>query len=156
MQKRLATLIMPAVLAVFSYSPATAQIRVGVYLGPVRIRIAPEAPPPPRVEVIMERPSRDYMWIPGYWDRQDDRWAWAPGRWEEPEQRGSVWIRPQYRREYGAYRYEPGRWSHQRMEEGEDYSRWRNEHGRGHGNGRGHGHGHGHGHDRDRDHDRDD
>lgn len=138
MQKRLATLALPAILAVFSSVPASAQIRVGVDLGAVRIRIAPEAPPPPRVEVRMARPSRAHVWIGGYWDRQDDRWAWAPGRWEEPSQRGSRWIRPQYRREGEAYRYEPGRWSHQRMEEGEDYSRWRREHDRGRGNGRGH------------------
>lgn len=139
MQKKLAALVLPAMLAVFSYAPASAQVRVGVELGAVRIRIAPEAPPPPRVEMRMSRPSRNHMWIQGYWDRQDDRWAWAPGHREEPSQRGSRWIRPQYRRESGAYRYEPGRWSHQRMEEGEDYSRWRDEHGRGSERRRGHG-----------------
>ena len=131
MQKQLARLVIPMVLAGFSYAPASAQIRLGVDLGAVRIRIAPEAPPPPRVEVRMSRPSRNHVWIGGYWDRQDDRWAWAPGRWEEPSRRGSRWVKPRYQRENGAYRYEPGRWSHQRLEEGEDYSRWRNEHGRG-------------------------
>lgn len=148
MQKKLAGLAIPMLLAVFSYTPASAQIRIGVDLGAVRIRIAPEAPPPPRVEVRMYRPSQNHVWIPGYWDREDDRWAWAPGRWEEPSQRGSRWIRPQYRQEDGAYRYEPGRWSHQRLEEGEDYSRWREEHGRGHNHGRGHDKGH----DRDDEH----
>lgn len=141
MQTWLAKLVIPSVLAVFSYAPASAQVRIGVDLGAIHIRIAPEAPPPPRVEMRMSRPGRNYVWIQGYWDRQDDRWAWAPGRWEQPARRGSRWIRPQYRQEQGAYRYEPGHWSHQRMEEGEDYRRWRKEHGRGS--------------DRRRDHDRD-
>jgi len=151
MPQRFARLLFPAALALLSCAPAYAQIRIGVDLGDIRIRIAPEPPPPPRVEVIMVRPSRHHVWIQGYWDRRDDRWAWAPGRWEQPSQRGSSWIRPQYRREGGAYRYEPGHWSHQRMEEGEDYSRWRKEHGRGHG--KGHDKGRGRGHDKDRDRD---
>lgn len=138
MQTRFVRLALPTLLALFASAPAVAQIRIGVDLGAVRIRISPEAPPPPRVEVRMSRPSRDYVWIGGYWDRQDDRWAWAPGRWEQPAQRGSQWIRPEYRREDGAYRYQPGHWSHQRVEEGEDYSRWRKEHGRGNGKHRGH------------------
>jgi hypothetical protein len=142
MNNRLARLALPAVLAAFSCMPASAQIRIGVDLGAIRIRVAPDAPPPPQREIRMERPSRNHIWIAGYWDRQDDRWAWAPGRWEQPGQRGSRWVKPRYQPESGAYRYEPGHWSHQRMEEGEDYSRWRNERGRGHGK---------HGdHDRDR------
>ena len=131
MQMPLAKLVFPAVLAVLSCAPAHAQVRLRVDLGAVHIRISPEPPPPPRMERRMIRPSRSHVWIKGYWDRQDDRWAWAPGRWEEPSQRGSRWIKPHYRPEAGAYRYEPGHWSHQRMEEGEDYSRWQKEHGRG-------------------------
>ena len=132
MQKRLARLVIPVVLAMFSCAPAFSQIRIGVELGPVHIRIAPEPPPPMRMERRMERPGPRYMWIPGYWDRQGDRWEWLSGRWEEPNQRGSRWIRPQYRQDGGAYRYEPGRWSNQRMVEGEDYTEWRKQHGRGH------------------------
>jgi len=131
MQKKLAVLILPAVFVALSCMPAFAQVRLGVDLGAIHVRVAPDAPPPVRVEVRPYRPSRNHVWIGGYWDRQDDRWAWAPGRWEEPGQRGSRWVRPQYRREYGSYRYEPGHWSHQRMEEGDDYRRWREERGRG-------------------------
>jgi hypothetical protein len=133
MQKNFLKLALPAVLAIVAGAPAFAQIRLGLDLGPVRIRISPEAPPPPRTEIRLSRPSRSHVWIGGYWDRQDDRWAWAPGRWEAPGQRGSRWIKPRYQREGGAYRYEPGHWSNQRMEEGDDYSRWRNERGRGNG-----------------------
>ena len=138
MEKSLARMVLPAVLAALSCAPAFAQIRVGVDLGAVKIRIAPDAPPPLRHETRPSRPGRNHVWIAGYWDRQGDRWDWAPGRWEEPSQRGSRWVKPRYQREGGAYRYEPAHWSHQRMEEGEDYSRWHNEHG----------HGSGHGHDK--------
>lgn len=146
MQKTLARLVLPAVFAAFSFTPGFAQIRLGVELGPIHVRVAPDAPPPIRHEVRMYRPSRSHVWIAGYWDRQDDRWAWSEGRWEEPRQRGSRWVRPRYQRESGAYRYEPGHWSHQRMEEGDDYRRWRKEHRRGWDKRRGH----------DRDRDRDD
>jgi len=142
LKPRLVLWAIPTLLTWFGAVPASAQIRLGLELPHLRIHISPEAPPPPRVEVRMARPSRYHVWVGGYWDRQDDRWAWAPGHWEEPPQRGSQWVHPRYQREGGAYRYEPGHWSHQRLEEGEDYSRWRQEHGRGH--------------DRHRDHDRDD
>jgi WXXGXW repeat (2 copies) len=130
MQKNLAKLLFPAVLVVFSCAPAFAQVRVGVDLGAIRIRIAPDAPPPLRVENRPPRPSRNHIWIGGSWDRQNDQWAWAPGRWEEPAQRGSSWVKPQYRKDSGAYRYEPGHWSHQKLEEGDDYTRWHKEHGK--------------------------
>jgi len=131
MQKTLARLLLPAVLAALSAAPAAAQIRIGVDLPSIHIRMAPDAPPPPQVEVRMHRPSRNHRWIAGYWDRQDDRWAWAPGRWERPSRRGSTWIPARHQREGGAYRFEPGHWSHEKMVEGDDYTRWRREHGRG-------------------------
>jgi hypothetical protein len=131
MQTRLARLVLPAVFAALSCAPAFAQIRVGVDLGAVQIRIAPDAPPPLRREVRSARPGGSYVWIAGYWDREGDRWAWSPGRWEEPSQRGASWVKPQYQKERGAYRYEPGHWSHQKMVEGEDYTRWHKEHGHG-------------------------
>ncbi len=141
MKMRLVNLMIPAVLAASGWVPAVAQIRIGVDLGAVRIRIAPDAPPPLRREIRSPRPDRSHVWIQGYWDRQGDRWAWSAGRWERPDQRGASWVRPRYRREEGAYRYEPGHWSHQRMVEGDDYSRWHREHGRGSHHRGGHGKG---------------
>lgn len=127
----MARLILPAVFAALSCLPAAAQIRIGVELPSIHIRIAPDAPPPIRMEARPYRPSPNYLWVAGYWDRQDDRWAWSPGRWENPGHRGSSWVQPRYQREDGAYRYEPGHWSHQRLVEGDDYNRWRREHGHG-------------------------
>jgi len=128
MKKSVAGMVLPTALLMFSSAPGFAQIRLGVDLGAVSIRMASDGPPPNRVERRTARPSRNHQWIDGYWDRQEDRWAWAPGRWEEPGQSGSNWVKPQYRKEGGGTRYEPGHWSHQKMVEGEDYSRWHREH----------------------------
>ena len=107
--------------------PASAQVRVD--LGPVHIRIANEAPPRPQVERRMARPDRDSVWIAGYWDRQDSRWAWVAGRWERPSDRAERWVNPKYTREGNAWRYEPAHWSTQKLDEGEDYQQWKREHG---------------------------
>ena len=114
-------------LAALAADPAIAQdIRADV--GPLRIRIAREAPPRARYERRPPRPGRDYVWINGYWDHQDDRWVWLSGRWDRPGDRRHRWRGPRYRREYGAWRYEPGHWSNQEVVEDEDYRRWRDEH----------------------------
>ncbi len=114
-------------LGVLTVSPAFAQIRADV--GPLHIRIATDAPPRVRVERRTARPDRDSVWINGYWDRQDDKWQWAPGRWDRPSDRGARWVNPRYQREGKAWRYEPAHWSNQQVVEGEDYQRWKHEHG---------------------------
>ena len=63
MQKSLARLVIPAVLALLTSAPAFAQIRLGVDLGGLSIRICPDAPPPPRREVVIEAPSRNHVCV---------------------------------------------------------------------------------------------
>ncbi|HEX7552079.1 MAG TPA: hypothetical protein VF378_00875, partial [Geothrix sp.] len=78
MPNQLVRWVLPAALAAFTFVPASAQVRAGVNLPGLHIRVSPDAPPRPRVEVRPARPGRNHVWIGGYWDRQDDRWAWAP------------------------------------------------------------------------------
>jgi hypothetical protein len=106
--------------------PAVAQIRAD--LGPLRIRIADNAPPRARYERRMARPDRNSVWINGYWDRQDHNWVWISGRWEQPADRRHNWVRPRYQREGRAWRYEPGHWSNQQLTEDEEYQQWKLEH----------------------------
>jgi len=115
-----------AALATVATAPLFAQLPPP--LPGLEIRIGRQAPPRVRYERRMARPSRDAVWIRGFWDWQGDNWVWIPGRWTVPEERHARWIGPRYRREYGGYRYEPGHWSNQRVIEGEDYRRWREEH----------------------------
>jgi hypothetical protein len=127
--------------------PATAQVgvRVDVPLPSLEVHVGHTAPPRPRSERRPERPGRDFVWISGSWHLQDRDWVWIPGRWERPVEPGAHWVRARYEREGSAWRYEPGHWSSQRVIEGEDYRRWREEHHTDRDHDR----------DRDRDHDRD-
>ena len=124
-------------------SPIGAQVPVPP-LPHLEIRIAHSHPPRPHHEVRTARPGSDYVWIGGSWDWQGSEWTWIPGRWERPEHGDARWVHPRYVHEYGAYRYEPGHWSYQRVEEGDEYHRWREEHR--------HHHAGDHDHDHDHDH----
>jgi hypothetical protein len=128
MRKILTKLALPTALLLFCGTPGFAQVRLGMDIGSVSIRMAPDGPPPNRAEHRLPRPEGNHVWIDGYWDRQEDRWAWAPGRWEAPGQPGSSWVKPQYRKDRAGTRYEPGHWSHQKMVEGDDYNRWHQDH----------------------------
>jgi hypothetical protein len=133
MYRRVLKSMVLASVAVLVAIPASAQVRAD--LGPFHIRIAADPPPRVRFEARTARPHRDAVWIKGYWDRQDDRWAWSSGRWEQPVAPRARWIRarykregcPWYRRQGCGWRYEPAHWSNQQLVEGEDYQRWRSE-----------------------------
>lgn len=127
-----------AFLTLFMAAPAAAQLRADI--GPLHIRIATDAPPRGRYERRPARPSRQSIWVGGYWDRQQDRWSWIDGRWDQPRSPRSRWIQARYSREgcswfnrrNCAWRYEPAHWSDQQLVEGEDYQRWRNDRSRSH------------------------
>ena len=133
--------VLLAALLSLPAAPALAQVHID--LPGIDVHVGHRAPPPLRHERILVRPGRDYVWIPGSWDWQGDDWVWIEGRWDRPVSRGVRWVHPRYRREYGAWRYEPGHWSNQRLRDGDDYRRWRDEH-------------RGRDRNRDRDRDRDD
>jgi hypothetical protein len=137
MFKHIVRAISLAALAAVISAPLFAQlppppVPVPVPLPPLptslEIRIGRRAPPRVRVEHRIVRPSPDAVWIRGFWEWDGGDWVWIPGRWVVPEVRHARWIGPRYVREYGGWRYVPGHWSHQRVVEGEDYRRWRDEH----------------------------
>lgn len=125
MYRRICKTVLLTSLSVLTAGPALGQIRAD--LGPVHIRIVDDAPPRTRYERRTARPNRNAVWINGYWDRHDDEWIWTSGRWQDRDDRRARWIRARYRREGRVWRYEPGHWSHQRLVEGDDYRRWREE-----------------------------
>ncbi|MBB3256837.1 hypothetical protein F4827_001683 [Paraburkholderia bannensis] len=71
--------------------------------------IAPNAPPPPRVETVP--PSRaGYAWDPGHWRWDHGAYVWAPGHWQ-PVRVGHRWI-PGHWIEHGPnWRWVPGHWA---------------------------------------------
>jgi hypothetical protein len=126
MFRRILISIAPILLVAFCAAPALAQPSPPN----LEIRIANTRPPRARHERIPPRPDRDSVLIRGYWHWEGSRWGWINSRWERPEQRTHRWVRPRYVREGRAWRYEPPHWSHQRVIEGDDYRRWREEHSR--------------------------
>jgi len=94
----------------------------------LEIRIARSAPPRIRRERIPPRPDRQAVLARGYWHWEGDRWDWVSSRWERPSEPTHRWISPRYRREGRVWRYEPPHWSHDRVVEGDEYRRWREEH----------------------------
>ena len=131
--------------------PAAAQleVRTGIQLPGVEIRVGRRAPPRLLNERRPQRPGRDFLWIRGSWDWQNEDWAWVPGRWDRPGDRGTRWVQARYVRQGPAWRYEPAHWSNQSLVEGEDYRRFRDE------NDRDRDHRRDHRRDRDRDRDGD-
>ncbi len=55
-------------------------------------------PPPPRHEVVIEsqRPSREHVWIKGYYVWRDGHHAWIAGHWERPPHPHAVWVEPRW------------------------------------------------------------
>src|SRR5438105_5059333 len=122
--KTLAALGITALMA----GPALSQMQISLPFPRLEVRVAHQAPPPLRYERVSSRPYRDAVWVPGSWDWQGDQWVWVSGRWDRPEQRGARWVNARYQRDGDGWRYEPAHWSTQRVVEGDDYRRWRDEH----------------------------
>jgi hypothetical protein len=84
--------------------PMLAEINVDVVLG---------APPPPRHEVIIERdrPSKDHVWVAGYWAARGGRQEWVAGHWELPPRGRTVWVAPRWEKRDRGYVFIEGSWA---------------------------------------------
>ncbi|WP_322045869.1 YXWGXW repeat-containing protein [Paraburkholderia sp. J67] len=71
--------------------------------------IAPQAPPPPRMESVP--PARaGYAWDPGHWRWDHGAYVWAPGHWQ-PVRVGHRWV-PGHWIEHGPnWHWVPGHWA---------------------------------------------
>jgi len=77
---------------------------------PVNTVFVSQAPPAFQAEVVVARPSSDYLWVPGYWTWKDNRYEWMAGHWEIPPHSNSVWVAPHWEPEAGGYRFYEGYW----------------------------------------------
>lgn len=68
-----------------------------------------DAPPPPRHEMRGSRPSRDHVWVNGYWGYRDGRREWVSGHWVVPPH-GRHWVEPRWERRGHDYVYVDGSW----------------------------------------------
>ena len=70
---------------------------------------APQAPPPPRVEVVPPSPGPQYFWINGHWRFEGGSYVWVPGYWEGHRQH-EIWVPAHWVRQGGVWRYVGGHW----------------------------------------------
>ena len=85
-----------------------------VLVAAVDINVVLEAiSPPPRHEVIVERdrPSRDHVWIKGYWANRRGHHEWIDGHWERPPHGRTVWIEPRWEKHDRGYVFIEGYWA---------------------------------------------
>ena len=72
--------------------------------------IVREAPPAVIVERRSPPPSREHLWIEGYWHWNSRQYVWQAGHWDRPPREHFVWVAPRYERHEQGYRYTPGQW----------------------------------------------
>jgi hypothetical protein len=66
-------------------------------------------PPPPRV-LYVPPPREGFVWQPGYWIVDNQRWVWIDGRWITM-QPGYAWSPAHWEEEpNGSWRLAPGQW----------------------------------------------
>ncbi len=70
---------------------------------------APSPPPPLIVEAPEPSPSRDAVWIPGFWAWTGTRFAWVAGNWSRPYP-GRTWVEGHWKRSGAGFAWVPGRW----------------------------------------------
>ncbi len=110
-------LALPALLLSASAVPALAQSVQIITPAPApaqAVIIAPNAPPPPRVETIPPPPSveaRVMYWRPGHWAWDGVNWNWAPGQYVQRPTPQAVWEPGHWAQQpTGGYVWVDGRW----------------------------------------------
>lgn len=76
---------------------------------PVHHGTASRPPPPLLVEVPGAAPSRDAIWIPGFWAWSGTRFVWVAGDWSAPWP-GHTWVEGHWKRSGAGFAWVPGRW----------------------------------------------
>lgn len=102
-------------------APAMAQVNLSIGIG------APVAPPAPVYEVVPAVPAPGYVWVPGYWGWNHDRYVWVRGRYVVGRP-GYAWVPDRWDNRGGRWHHLQGHWARA----------GHFDHGRGHGHGRGH------------------
>lgn len=72
--------------------------------------IVMQAPPQAQQEIPTPRPSRDHVWVPGFWTWRNSRYEWMAGHWEIPPRVGAVWVPPRWQPEGNSWRFYEGYW----------------------------------------------
>jgi hypothetical protein len=85
-------------------------IDASVNLGKVRITQAPPAPRPEDRNLRNHPPSKQHIWIAGYWVWRGGRHEWVNGHWERPPTGRRSWVEPRWEHRGGEYLFIEGSW----------------------------------------------
>lgn len=72
--------------------------------------IVMQAPPAAQQEIPSPRPTRDHVWVAGYWTWRDNQYQWMAGHWEVPPRAAAVWVPPRWQPEGTSWRFYEGYW----------------------------------------------
>jgi hypothetical protein len=70
--------------------------------------VAPDAPPPPRVETV-PAPRAGRTWVEGHWAYRDGEYAWVPGHWMTAR-RNMEWVQGHWVQRDGEWAWVEGHW----------------------------------------------
>jgi hypothetical protein len=77
----------------------------------------PATAPTAKSETRGRAPSKDAMWVPGYWNLKGDRntgssagWVWVPGRWLTPPAKTAQWDPAHWGWSDDWWSWFPGHW----------------------------------------------
>lgn len=71
----------------------------------------PEPPAPLEAEPLLPPPDDSSVFIPGYWNYRDSRFAWRPGYYA-PYRSGRIWVSPRYLCTPGGFLFIDGYWDY--------------------------------------------
>lgn len=92
-------------------TPPPAPPQQAVAAPPPQQQIIVVTPPPPvRQEVVYARPSRNHVWVPGYWSWQGGRYVWIAGHYSLPPRGRDRWVPPRWERRGTNYVFIEGHW----------------------------------------------
>jgi hypothetical protein len=94
-------------------APSIEAVTVTVY----RTKALPSTPAA-KPETKGKAPSKDAIWVPGFWSLQGDRntapragWVWQSGRWLTPPARDAHWFPAHWGFSDGWWSWVPGHWT---------------------------------------------
>ena len=83
-------------------------LAMGAANAQVYVRIGP--PPPARREMVPVRPGPRYVWVPGYYRAEGNRYVWRSGAWVIPPGRQHRWVPGHWRNSRRGYYWVEGHW----------------------------------------------
>jgi len=67
-------------------------------------------PPAARSEVRGRSPSRDHVWIGGYYRWQGGKYVWVPGHWVRPPRPHAQWVAGRWVNDKRGWHWVKGQW----------------------------------------------